>query len=221
MRNIVKDKCSCLMLTYINYERFENALRCFLRQTYPDKELVIVTNGSDSYTDMVREIVARNNADKFVKIYDIRNNYGNISDMRNIAVWFCNGEYVCIWDDDDNYGDKRIDMQVEALKRNKNKFYSMFGNCTYQLDGHLGKEITGADLKGSIMFRNKARNEDLFMGDYDEYQKFQKKDGIVLKNEPKDYIFVKHNLNVRNDSYFSELVRNNESIVDKFKNRKK
>lgn len=204
------------MLTYISYERMENALRCFLRQTYPDKELVIVANGSDVYTETIREIVASNDADKYVKIYDIRNNYGTIADMRNIALWFCNGEYVCIWDDDDTYGDRRIEMQVESLKRNIDKLYSIFGNCTYQLDGYDGKELTGSDLKGSILFRNRKKDEDLFVGGNDEYQKFQKKDGIVLKNDPKDYIFVKHKLNVKDDSYFSELVRDNESIVDKF-----
>lgn len=221
MRNIVKDKCSCLMLTYINYERFENALRCFLRQTYPNKELIIVTNGADSYTEMVTNIVTENNAEKLVKIYDIRNNYGTLADMRNLALWFCNGEFVCIWDDDDEYGDTRIEKQVECLKKNRDKFYTIFGNCTYLSEGLSQREITGANLKGSMLFRNKPKDEDLFMGEYDEYQKFSKKDGIVLKNDPKDYIFVKHKLNVRDNAFFTDLIRNNESIIDKFKKGKK
>lgn len=209
------------MLTYISYERMENALRCFLRQTYPNKELVIVANGSDVYTEMIAKIVAENKAEKLVKIYDIRNNYGTLADMRNLALWFCNGEFVCLWDDDDEYGDKRIEKQVECLKRNRDKFYTIFGNCTYFSEGFSQREITGANLKGSMLFRNKPKDEDLFMGDYDEYQKFAKKDGIVLKNDPKDYIFVKHKLNVRDNTFFADLIRNNESLIDKFKKSKK
>lgn len=219
MRNFIKDKCSCLMLTYISYERMENALCCFLKQTYPKKELIIVANGSETYTEQIREIVSSHNADDCVKIYEIRNNFGTIADMRNLAVWFCNGEFICIWDDDDIYGDRRIEMQIESLNKNRDKFYSIFGNCTYHLDGYSEKVLTNICPKGSILFRNKQKNDEVFMGEDDEYQKFQKKDGIVLKNNPKDYIFVKHKLNVRSDSYFHELVRNNESIVEKFKKK--
>jgi glycosyltransferase involved in cell wall biosynthesis len=98
---------SCIMPT-ANRRRFvPQALRMFLAQDYPQKELVILDDGEDSVADLVP-------SDSRIRYLrsDCRQPLGA---KRNIACKEARGDLIAHWDDDDWYAPARLRCQVEAL----------------------------------------------------------------------------------------------------------
>lgn len=103
---------SCLMVTRgrVGLARF--AIDSFLRQTYPNRELVILDDGPE---DGLARLVAglRRPEIRLIRLPDQRLPLGR---LRNMAVEQAAGEYVCQWDDDDLYDPQRLEYQYLVLK---------------------------------------------------------------------------------------------------------
>ncbi|MDQ6867045.1 MAG: glycosyltransferase [Pseudomonadota bacterium] len=101
---------SCIMPT-ANRRRFvPEAIRLFLAQDYPEKELVILDDGEDSVADLMpRDLHVRY----------VRNDHRRqpLGAKRNAACAEARGDIILHWDDDDWYAPSRIRTQVEALER--------------------------------------------------------------------------------------------------------
>jgi glycosyltransferase involved in cell wall biosynthesis len=99
---------SCIMPTF-NRRRFvPAAVDHFLRQDWPDKELVVVDDGADCVRDLLPEADPR-----FVYVrLDARATIGR---KRNVACERARGEIVAHWDDDDWQAGDRLRRQAEAL----------------------------------------------------------------------------------------------------------
>ncbi|MBA6438272.1 glycosyltransferase [Streptomyces sp. GMR22] len=102
---------SCLMVTGDRPRLAERAIRCFLTQTYPRAELVVVDDGTD---DTLEQHV-RTLADPRVRLHRLPPEGRPLGDLRNAAVELATGPYVCQWDDDDLYDPERLDVQMAAL----------------------------------------------------------------------------------------------------------
>ena len=90
---------SCIMPTY-NRRRFvPEAIRLFLTQDYPKKELVVLDDGEDNIADL---IPSRPQI-RYVRL-DCRHSIGA---KRNIACEAARGEIIAHWDDDDWYAPNR------------------------------------------------------------------------------------------------------------------
>jgi glycosyltransferase involved in cell wall biosynthesis len=83
------------------------AIRYFLAQDYPNKELVILDDGSDSVADLVPE----DPQIRYLRLTGKR----TLGDKRNECVEASRGEIILHWDDDDWQAPHRIRYQVEAL----------------------------------------------------------------------------------------------------------
>lgn len=98
---------TCIMPTY-NRQRFiPDAIRYFLRQDYPNLELVVV----DDSARPARDVVPDHPRIKYVR-FDRR---VPIGDKRNIAIESGSGEIVIHWDDDDWHGSQRVSYQAREL----------------------------------------------------------------------------------------------------------
>ncbi|WP_433727407.1 glycosyltransferase [Actinoplanes sp. CA-051413] len=97
---------SCLMPTADRREFVPSAIRCFLDQSYPDRELVVVDDGRDP----VRDIVAGAGV-RYVRL-DRRTVLGT---KRNIAAETARGDVLVHWDDDDWSHPDRLARQAAAL----------------------------------------------------------------------------------------------------------
>lgn len=107
------------------------AIQCFLNQTYPHRELLIVSDGED-----VKDLVSRSLEDAYasplnsdisvthlscVRAHSISirlihtSHCPEIGAKRNFGCEQAAGEIVCHWDDDDWSGPGRIADQVERL----------------------------------------------------------------------------------------------------------
>ncbi|HSF28864.1 MAG TPA: glycosyltransferase [Candidatus Tectomicrobia bacterium] len=98
---------SCIMPTYNRRPFVPQAIRCFLRQDYPNAELVIVDDSTPSIADLVPNEP---------RIRHIRlGTRHTIGAKRNLACEQARGEVVVHWDDDDWYPPWRVRVQVRAL----------------------------------------------------------------------------------------------------------
>jgi glycosyltransferase involved in cell wall biosynthesis len=98
---------SCLMPTY-NRRRFVPlAVRYFLSQDYPEKELVVVDDGTDCVEDLIPP-------DPRVR-YMRTSGRARVGAKRNLACELARGAIVAHWDDDDWAASTRLSMQIETL----------------------------------------------------------------------------------------------------------
>lgn len=102
---------SCLMVTKDRPSFAERAIRCFLAQTYPNKELVVVDDGpSDALEQHIRGL-----GDERIRFHRLPPDGRTLGELRNIAVDRATGTYVCQWDDDDLYDPERLEAQMAAV----------------------------------------------------------------------------------------------------------
>ncbi|GAA3980337.1 hypothetical protein GCM10023085_73360 [Actinomadura viridis] len=102
---------SCLMVTKDRPAFAERAIRCFIAQTYPSRELVVVDDGLD---DALEKLV-RGLGDERIRFHRLPPAGLPLGALRNIAVDSATGTYVCQWDDDDLYDPERVEVQMAAL----------------------------------------------------------------------------------------------------------
>lgn len=103
---------SCVCVTYGRPILLGEAVKCFLDQSYPNKELIIV-NDQEGVTLKLDE--DRDN----VRIENIPERFGSLGEKRNYAMSLAQGDYICIWDDDDLYTPWRIEDSVLAMQTHK------------------------------------------------------------------------------------------------------
>lgn len=100
---------SCIMPTCDRRRFAAQALQYFARQDYPERELIVVDDG----TDPVADIFPKDGAVRYLRM-DRRLSLG---EKRNHACEHAAGEIVIHWDDDDWMSPRRISRQVAALQQ--------------------------------------------------------------------------------------------------------
>lgn len=101
---------SCLCLTYRRPERdqylLEEAIESFLRQTYPNKELIVLN-------DCPGQVLSCDAPG--IRIYNVPNRCNSAGEKRNLAVALARGDLLVPWDDDDISLPWRLELSVERL----------------------------------------------------------------------------------------------------------
>lgn len=100
---------SCLMVTRGELHPGHFAIECFSRQSYVNRELVIVCDRPGS---ALQAFVARL-ADERIRFVEA--DEAPLGTLRNIAVAQARGDLVAQWDDDDLYHPDRLRVQIAAL----------------------------------------------------------------------------------------------------------
>jgi glycosyltransferase involved in cell wall biosynthesis/predicted O-methyltransferase YrrM len=99
---------SCLMPTYQRRAFVPLAIAGFLRQDYPERELVILDDGDDPVADLVPD-------EPRIRYQRLPNRI-TLGMKRNMACAAARGSLLAHWDDDDWYAPNRISVQVHALR---------------------------------------------------------------------------------------------------------
>jgi glycosyltransferase involved in cell wall biosynthesis len=107
-------RISCLMVTYDRLGLAKRAIRSFARQSYPNRELVIVTDGEERFHRALERYVASLGVDsvRFVLVDGERQTLGR---LRNISMEAAGGDVVCQWDDDDLSHPERLATQAAFM----------------------------------------------------------------------------------------------------------
>lgn len=105
---------SCLTVTQPGrLDELSQSARCFARQTYPNRELVLVHDGDDAFENNTRALLAGSGVQSFH--IERAGSGSNLGALRNLSVRIARGELVCQWDDDDLYHPERLSAQYERL----------------------------------------------------------------------------------------------------------
>jgi glycosyltransferase involved in cell wall biosynthesis len=107
-------KVSCLMVTHDRLALAKRAIRCYRAQTYPNRELVIVCDGSPRVRSSLELFVSHLGTEDVRFVYPEQAGL-RLGQLRNIAMDHAAGEILCQWDDDDCYHPERIRVQVELM----------------------------------------------------------------------------------------------------------
>lgn len=99
------------MVTANRMHLAQRAVKCFLDQDYPNKELIVVDDGTQDYAPIFKGIPAADLT--YIKIPNHPKN--NLGKLRNLALDSAKGDFLAQWDDDDWYHPHRISTQSKAL----------------------------------------------------------------------------------------------------------
>ncbi len=100
---------SCIMPTYNRRPFIPHAIDYFLRQTYDNRELIILDDGEDSIVDLVP-------SDPRIR-YERLPQKITLGAKLNLGCELARGELIAHFDDDDWYAPRRLAYQAEALAR--------------------------------------------------------------------------------------------------------
>jgi glycosyltransferase involved in cell wall biosynthesis len=105
------------MTTYDRLSLAKHAIRSFAAQTWPEKELIVVTDGQARFLHALERYAAALGLERvrFVHAGPQRLTLGG---LRNISLDAAAGDIVCQWDDDDYSHPERLRLQAEEILRN-------------------------------------------------------------------------------------------------------
>lgn len=98
---------SCIMPTADRRAFVPDAIRRFLAQDYPNRELIIVDDGRDSIADLIPPDMAIRYCRPSAKL--------PVGAKRNLAVEMARGDVIVHWDDDDWHSKRWVRSQVTTL----------------------------------------------------------------------------------------------------------
>lgn len=105
---------SCVMPTYGRPLYVNEAVAMFLRQDYPDRELIVLNDcpGQTYVCDLPQ-----------VRVVNRPERYPTLGEKRNGAIELARGELIAVWDDDDVYLPWRLSYSLAAMTREGREFY--------------------------------------------------------------------------------------------------
>jgi glycosyltransferase involved in cell wall biosynthesis len=107
---------SCLVITRPDRLGYlVRALRCFVRQTHPERELVILHDGDISYHRRVSVLAARMSAGS-ATVHRAPEGL-SLGALRSLSIELAAGDHVCQWDDDDLHHPRRLELQFHHMRR--------------------------------------------------------------------------------------------------------
>ena len=94
-------------------EYIKNTINSILTQTYQNLEILCVDDCSSDESVLILEQIN----DTRLRIIKLSQNSGRPAVPRNIALKQAKGEYIAFCDDDDIWNKRKIELQLEAMKK--------------------------------------------------------------------------------------------------------
>jgi glycosyltransferase involved in cell wall biosynthesis len=174
-----------------------HAIRYFLSQDYPKKEIVIVDDGSDR----IEDIVPVHEQVRYIRLQKKM----TLGEKRNFCVEQCKGDLIMHWDDDDWMAPYRISYQVqELLKHNAEVcglkqmfFYQPITDKAwlYTYPDHAKPWLAGGSLLYTRSFWKKAPFPNLQVASDTPFILRRKMDSYVALDDTKFYVATVHEKN--------------------------
>jgi len=109
-------KISCMMVTTDGrMDTLKRSYRCYLDQNYSNRELLIVTDGSDAFKDELLQLVGTRPDVRFAFL----DGKYTLGALRNVGVGLCFGDLFVQWDDDDFCAPGRLAVQCGYLLKHR------------------------------------------------------------------------------------------------------
>jgi len=126
---------SVIILSYNKAQYLKEAIGSVLFQGFHDFEIIVINDASEDNTEnIVKDLMEK---DSRIRYFKNETNLGIVK-SRNLALSFCEGEYVAVLDSDDIWIDKdKLKKQVEFMENNPD--YVLSGGMAKVIDEN-GKE---------------------------------------------------------------------------------
>lgn len=102
---------SCLMVTRGRLFPGRFAVDCFLRQSWAERELVLVCDGPGTEI----EAYCRQLGDPRIRLVCPAAPVSSLGELRNLSLEAARGDWICQWDDDDLYHPDRIALGMQGV----------------------------------------------------------------------------------------------------------
>jgi glycosyltransferase involved in cell wall biosynthesis len=166
---IIKPLISIVIPCYNDWQYVEQAVNSALNQTYPNKEVIVVDDGSNKKTKLVLKTIEP----RITKLIT-QENQGQ-STARNIGIKESKGDYIMILDSDDFFEPTFTEKAVSILSENNaikivtcysNLIFENATSALYKPNGGKLKDILMHNIAmGSVMFR---KNDCEIISGFDE-----------------------------------------------------
>lgn len=138
---------SAIMITRDRFEFVKESIGYFEKQTYKNREMVIVCQGNDeTQTDIEKYVSNKYNIRMIRAKSDVSK-----GDLINIGIEHSNGKYCIQWDDDDIHHEKRIEKQYLPIKNNIADF-TLISNFIVEDDKYKKYINWDQGLDGTMLF---------------------------------------------------------------------
>lgn len=108
---------SCICVTQNRSALLLKAIVSFDTQNYPNREMVISYPKHDLGTKQLIDEILQVSDLRIVRVE--REGNESLGTARNNAIAECNGDYICLWDDDDWYHARRLAHQYNTMLTNR------------------------------------------------------------------------------------------------------
>lgn len=203
---------SCVCVTKNVKDLVHRSIDCFLKQTYKNKELILLYETDNPDTDFFTKFANEHTNIKLIAVpVEPKKTLG---ELRNIAIEASSGEYFMQWDDDDWYNPDRINYQMSQLDGSKANilsrwiFFDMVTKKAYL--SHVRK-WEGSILCAKEIFMNSekyphwSKSEDnCFINSIDKH--------IRVINQPYIYVYVYHTNNTWHYYHFLNNFRHSTDL---------
>lgn len=115
---------TCVTVTQGRVELLKKAIRCYTHQSFINKNMVIVSQGTQEDNRRIRDHLRDlNRAD--ISFYEAPSDL-SLGAMRNLSCEIATGDIICQWDDDDLYHPDRMMLQYNVLRSDSNRVASLY-----------------------------------------------------------------------------------------------
>jgi len=143
-------KVSIVIPTYNRAQLLSRAIRSVLDQTYQNFELIVVDDGSK---DDIEKIIDTFNDDR-IKYFRHSVNLGG-STARNTGIKNSCGEYIAFLDSDDEWLDKKLELQVHAMQSRPSDIWGgVYCGFIYTDRDRVVESVKQGNLKKDILDLN-------------------------------------------------------------------
>lgn len=111
-----KNTVSVVMPLYNAEKTINHSIKSVLNQSYSDLELIVVDDCSTDYGLSIVENIAKK--DHRINVIKLPKNEG-AGVARNTAIEAAKGRYIAFLDADDQWFQNKLDLQIEAFKKNE------------------------------------------------------------------------------------------------------
>ncbi len=209
---------SCLMVTANRADIARVAIECFKEQTWLNRELVIIDDGEEDYSDLIASFDCADLV-RYIKLQPA-NPRLSLGELRNLSIEEARGEWCVQWDDDEWYHPERLAIQLNAAVQadvgaSALKWTLMHvkddsdQSLTFRGDSGIATPGTLMFRKGDERYPHLARNEDgIFLRDVKDNH------GLVVLDENYSHLFIRvfHGSNTWEKDHF--LARLHRRAVD-------
>lgn len=211
---------SCICITDNRPEMLIKTIASFEAQNYSNKELVISYPQGDQKSKDLMEKLLNLNFKNLVHLERQKNE--SIGKARNGAIGKCNGEYICVWDDDDLHYPTRLTEQYQSLSSENESFDACVISKIIFYEATAKKAFISYSSHWSFtLLCKKSHLLNYPCDDRNEYEFTTALSFLVAANliqtlleSPALYIFVYHGKNLMLYTTFLRLINSSEPLPD-------